>query len=205
MSWFLKIMAGVVLLALAGCAHQSGPAVEANSAEALQGVADYVIAPGDQLNVFVWKNPELSVSIPVRPDGRISIPLVQDVQAAGKSSKVLADDVKAALMRYVKDPVVTVIVQSTQGSGGNRVVVIGAVAQPRAIPYRAGLTLLDVMVEVGGLKEFAAGNRARLIRKTTSGVTETPLKLSDLLEDGDQAANIALQPGDVIRIPERWF
>ena len=143
--------------------------------------------------------------VPVRPDGRISIPLVQDVQAAGKSSKVLADDVKAALMRYVKDPVVTVIVQSTQGSGGNRVVVIGAVAQPRAIAYRAGLTLLDVMVEVGGLKEFAAGNRARLIRKTTSGVTETPLKLADLLDDGDQAANVALQPGDVIRIPERWF
>ena len=205
MSRFLRLAAVAALLLVAACVQKSGPVVEANSPEALQGVADYLIAPGDQLNVFVWKNPELSVSVPVRPDGRISIPLVQDVQAAGKSSKDLADDVRTALLRYVKDPVVTVIVQSTQGSGGNRVVVIGAVTQPRAIPYRAGLTLLDVMVEVGGLKEYAAGNRATLIRKSGSGVTETPLKLADLLEDGDQAANVALQPGDVIRIPERWF
>lgn len=205
MSTIIKFVAVLLPLLLAACAHQGEPAVEANSPAALQGVADYLIAPGDQLNVFVWKNPELSVVVPVRPDGRISIPLVQDVQAAGKSSKLLAEDIKAALLRYVKDPVVTVIVQSTQGTGGNRVVVIGAVAQPRAIPYRAGLTVLDVMVEVGGLKEFAAGNRAKLIRKTGEGVTETPLKLSDLLEDGDQSVNVALQPGDVIRIPERWF
>jgi len=205
MSTFIRFVAVFLPLLLAACAHQSEPAAEANSPAALQGVADYLIAPGDQLNVFVWKNPELTVNVPVRPDGRISIPLVQDVQAAGKSSKVLADDIKAALLRYVKDPVVTVIVQSTLGTGGNRVVVIGAVAQPRAIPYRAGLTVLDVMVEVGGMKEFAAGNRAKLIRKTNDGVTEIPLKLSDLLEDGDQSVNVALQPGDVIRIPERWF
>lgn len=205
MSTIFRFVAVLLPLLLAACVHQEEPAAEANSSTALQGVADYLIAPGDQLNVFVWKNPELTVSVPVRPDGRISIPLVQDVQAAGKSSKLLADDIRSALLRYVKDPVVTVIVQSTQGAGGNRVVVIGAVAQPRAIPYRAGLTVLDVMVEVGGLKEFAAGNRAKLIRKTADGVTEIPLKLSDLLEDGDQSVNVALQPGDVIRIPERWF
>lgn len=195
----------MLLFFAAACTHATGPGVDATSPEALQQVADYTIAPGDQLNVFVWKNPELTVSVPVRPDGRISIPLVQDVQAAGKSSKILADDIKQALTKYVKDPVVTVIVQSTQGGGGSRVVVIGAVTQPRAIAYRAGLTVLDVMVEVGGLKEFAAGNRAKLIRKSESGTTEIPLKLSDLLEDGDQTANAVLQPGDVIRIPERWF
>lgn len=206
MSGFIKKVGGsILLLFAAACTHAAGTGVDSNSPESLQKVADYTISPGDQLNVFVWKNPELTVNVPVRPDGRISIPLVQDVQAAGKSSKVLADDIKSALSKFVKDPVVTVIVQSTQGSGGSRIVVIGAVTQPRAVAYRAGLTLLDVMVEVGGLKEFAAGNRAKLIRKTEDGTTEIPLKLSDLLEDGDQSANATLQPGDVIRIPERWF
>jgi polysaccharide export outer membrane protein len=196
----------LLLMAMAtACTHKAEQVAQPSKTEVLNAAADYIISPGDLLNVFVWKNPELTVNVPVRPDGRISIPLVQDVQAAGKSSKDLAADIKSALLRYVKDPVVTVIVQSTQGGGGDRIMVIGAVTQPRAIPYRAGVTLLDVMVEVGGLKEFAAGNRAKLIRKTPDGVEETPLLLSNLLEDGDQSANVTLQPGDVIRIPERWF
>jgi polysaccharide export outer membrane protein len=201
----LRLATLLALLPLSACTHKPEAIADATSQQSLQQVADYVIAAGDQLNIFVWKNPELTVSVPVRPDGRISIPLVQDVQAAGKTSKILADDIRQALLRYVKDPVITVMVQSTQGSGGNRVVVIGAVAQPRAVPYRAGLTLLDVMVEVGGLKEYAAGNRAKLIRKSSEGVTETPVRISDLIEDGDQKANVILQPGDVISIPERWF
>ncbi len=201
---FVRFGALVALLALAACVHPADTANPQSRAELLSAVADYVISPGDQLNVFVWKNPELSGNVPVRPDGRISIPLVQDVQAAGKTSKQLATDIKAALLRYVKDPIVTVIVQ-TAGGGNDRIMVIGAVAQPHAIAYRAGLTVLDVMVEVGGLKEFAAGNRAKLIRRTDTGTNEMPLRLGDLLVDGDQSANVTLQPGDVIRIPERWF
>jgi polysaccharide export outer membrane protein len=173
--------------------------------QAFSAAAQYTIGPGDQLDVFVWRNPDLTVKVPVRPDGRISIPLVQDIQAAGKTSNQLADDIKTALLKFVKDPVVTVIVQSVQGAGDERIAVIGNGMPPKSIAYRAGITVMDVMVEVGGLKEFSAGNSAKLLRHSSSGVAEMPLRLADLLEDGDQTANVTLQPGDVIRIPERWF
>ena len=205
MSALIRLSAAFVLLGVVGCASSADTKPPSSRAETFSNAAEYRIAPGDQLDVFVWKNPELSVKVPVRPDGRISIPLVQDVQAAGRSSNELASDIKVALQRYVKDPVVTVIVQSVQGGGNDRIMVIGAAAQPRAVAFRAGLTVLDVMVEVGGLKEFAAGNRAKLLRRTETGMTEIPLHLTDLLQDGDQSANLTLRPGDVIRIPERWF
>lgn len=197
----------IVFLAIVGiCGCASAPSAEMPSrTEAYSKAAEYVIGPGDALDVFVWKNAELSVKVPVRPDGRISIPLAQDVQAAGKTSNELAADIRTALLKFVKDPVVTVIVQSVQAGGNERIMVIGAAARPQAVPYRAGLTALDVMVEVGGLKEFAAGNRATLLRRKSKGTTEIPLRLTDLLEDGKPEDNVAMLPGDVIRIPERWF
>lgn len=201
-----RALAIAFLTTLVLCACSSAPPPEGPSrAEAFSNAAEYVIGPGDALDVFVWKNPELSVKVPVRPDGRISIPLAQDVQAAGKTSNQLAGDIRTALLKFVKDPVVTVIVQSVQGGGNERIMVIGAASRPQAVPYRAGLTALDVMVEVGGLKEFAAGNRATLLRRAKEGNEEIPLRLADLLEDGKPEDNIALLPGDVIRIPERWF
>lgn len=205
MSTAMKIATLFVGIALSGCTHQADAQPAQDRAATFSSAAQYTIGPGDSLGIFVWRNPELTVTVPVRPDGRISMPLVQDVQAAGRTSNQLAEDIKLALTKFVKDPVVTVIVQGVQGGGDERVSVVGEGMPPRSIPYRAGLTVLDVMVEIGGLKEFAAGNRAKLLRKTSEGVTEIPLRLNDLLVDGDTATNMALQPGDVIRIPERWF
>lgn len=199
------VLSLLLCVGLCACTHDvEAPRVQGKD-QAFSTAAQYTIGPGDQLDVFVWRNPDLTVKVPVRPDGRISIPLVQDIQAAGKTSNQLADDIKTALLKFVKDPVVTVIVQSVQGAGDERIAVIGNGMPPRSIPYRAGITVMDVMVEVGGLKEFSAGNSAKLLRRSSSGVAEMPLRLSDLLEDGDQTANVSLQPGDVIRIPERWF
>ncbi|MBP6013192.1 MAG: polysaccharide biosynthesis/export family protein [Alphaproteobacteria bacterium] len=197
-------IAFLAVIGICGCTSAPGPEAPSR-AEAYSNAAEYVIGPGDALDVFVWKNAELSVKVPVRPDGRISIPLAQDVQAAGKTSNQLAADIRTALLKFVKDPVVTVIVQSVQTGGNERIMVIGAASNPRAVPYRAGLTVLDVMVEVGGLKEFAAGNRATLLRRAKDGNAEIPLRLADLLEDGKPEDNVAMLPGDVIRIPERWF
>ena len=199
------LIALIIGIAVAGCAHEEAAPPAQTKVAAFSSAAQYTIGPGDQLDIFVWRNADLTVKVPVRPDGRISIPLVQDIQAAGKTSNQLAEDIKTALLRFVKDPVVTVIVQSVQGAGDERIAVVGNATVPRSIAYRAGITVLDVMVEVGGLKEFAAGNSAKLLRHSPAGVTEIPLRLADLLEDGDQTANLALQPGDVIRIPERWF
>jgi polysaccharide export outer membrane protein len=199
------ILALVAALTLVGCANNANVPTPASRAEAFSTAAEYTIGPGDQLEIFVWRNTDLTVKVPVRPDGRISMPLVQDIQAAGKTSNQLAGDIKTALARFVKDPVVTVIIQGVQGSGDDRISVVGEGMPPRSVNYHAGLTVLDVMVEIGGLKEFAAGNRAKLLRRDANGVTEIPLHLTDLLVDGDQSANVALQPGDVIRIPERWF
>jgi polysaccharide export outer membrane protein len=167
--------------------------------------AEYRISAGDNLQIFVWKNPDLSVTIPVRPDGKISTPLAPDVQAQGQTTSQLAASLKAVLSRYVQDPVVTVMVRDFAGAGASDVRVIGQAVTPKAVPYRSGLTALDVMVAVGGLSNFAAGNRAELTRTATGRTTTIPLRLADLLRSGDMSANVVLMPGDVIRIPERWF
>ena len=176
------------------------PAASANVA------ADYQIGPGDELQVFVWKNPDLSVTLPVRPDGRISTPLVADIQAQGKTPTALAADLRAALGKYVQDPVVTVLVRTVAAPGSSASIrVIGAAATPKTVPYRAGLTVLDVMIDVGGLNTYAAGNDAQIIR-TQNGVSRgIPVHLADLMKSGDLKANVQLMPGDVVRIPERWF
>ncbi|HEX6376019.1 MAG TPA: XrtA/PEP-CTERM system exopolysaccharide export protein [Allosphingosinicella sp.] len=167
----------------------------------------YVIGALDQLNIFVWRNNDLGGKVQVRPDGMITTPLIPDLQAAGKTPAQLADDIRLALTKYVDDPRVTVMVESFQGSFSQQVRIVGATEKPASIPYRANMTLLDAMIAVGGLSEYAAGNRARLIRhdKATGTQTEYGLKIARLLKKGDTSANVRLEPGDVIIIPESMF
>jgi polysaccharide export outer membrane protein len=191
---------------LSGCAFWLDKApVGPKAPDVYSGAPEYIIGPGDTLQVFVWRSAELTVTVPVRPDGRFSMPLLQDVQAAGKSPTQVADEVKQGLGDFVRDPMVTVIVQTIQGAGTGKVSVIGEAATPKSITYRAGLTLLDVMIEVGGLTQFANGNDARLVRVVNGKPKEFRLRVADLVKDGDTTANVELAPGDVIRIPERWF
>lgn len=167
----------------------------------------YVIGPLDQLNIFVWRNPELSAKVQVRPDGRITTPLISDMPAVGKTPAMLADDMKIALSEYIKEPIVSVIVENFSGTFSQQVRIVGATGKPASIPYRANMTLLDAMIAVGGLSENASGNRARLIRydRTTGKQAEYHLKLASLLKNGDPSANVRLEPGDVIIIPESMF
>jgi len=166
---------------------------------------DYLIGPGDQLNIFVWRNPELTQSVPVRPDGKISVPLVEDLPAADKTATELAREIEVALSKFVRDPLVTVIVSNFQGVYETQVRVVGQATDPRALPYRDNMTLLDVMIAVGGLTEFAAGNRSKLVRTVDGQTTQATVRLDDLIIDGDISANIPVAPGDVIIIPETWF
>lgn len=167
---------------------------------------DYVIGPGDALNVFVWRNPDLSTTVAVRPDGKISIPLVNDIQAVGKTPSQLQTDIEAVLAEFVRTPDVTVIVSSFGiGAYDNQIRVVGAGAvRPQSIPYRQGLTLLDVMIEVG-LSEFAAGDRAKLVRRRNGIEEETRVRLNRLVNRGDLSQNHELLPGDVVIIPQSRF
>ncbi|MDK2766711.1 XrtA/PEP-CTERM system exopolysaccharide export protein [Sphingomonas sp.] len=168
---------------------------------------EYVIGPLDTLQIFVWRNQELSAEVQVRPDGRITTPLVSDMPAVGKTPAMLADDLKYALGEYIKDPIVSVVVKSFSGTFSQQVRIVGATEKPASLPYRANMTLLDAMIAVGGLSEFAAGNRARLVRydKASGKQREYKVRLSDLLKNGDTSANVRLEPGDVIIIPESMF
>jgi polysaccharide biosynthesis/export protein len=166
--------------------------------------ADYLIGPGDTLQIFVWQNPELSVSVPVRPDGRISTPLVPDIVAVGKTPVALAADLQTALAEYVRTPQVSVIVSNPVGSLG-QVKVIGQVKNPGGVAYREGLRVLDVVLQVGGISQFAAPNRAKLIRTENGKQTETRIRLGDLLEGGDLEQNLVLKPGDVVVVPQSMF
>ncbi len=166
---------------------------------------DYLIGPGDQLDIFVWRNPELTQSVPVRPDGKISVPLVEDLPAANKTATELAREIEHALSKFVRDPLVTVIVSDFQGVYQTQVRVVGQAAEPRALPYRDNMTLLDVMIAVGGLTEFAAGNRSKLVRTVDGETVQATVRLEDLIRDGDISANVPVAPGDVIIIPEAWF
>ena len=168
--------------------------------------AEYRIGSGDQLNVFVFNQPDLSVTVPVRPDGLISTPLIENMQAAGKTPSELARDMEKTLAEYIRSPKVNIIVTNFVGTYGDQIRVVGQAAHPQALAYRSGMSVLDVMIAVGGLGEFAAGNRARLVRRLPSGETqEIKVRLDDLLNDGDIGANMVVQPGDVIIIPESRF
>lgn len=165
---------------------------------------DYIIGPGDQLQVFVWRNPELSMSVPVRPDGKISTPLVQDMVAVGKTPSVLARDVEKVLSEYVRSPQVNIIV-SQPVSTFSQVKVIGQVTKPQAVPYREGMTLLDLVLQAGGVSQFAAPNRTKLIRTENGKQKEIKVKLGDLLQKGDLKQNLLVRPGDVVVVPETRF
>lgn len=200
------IRTGMALMALglmAGCSQRELlPA--ATLAEEAPG-PEYVIGPLDTLNIFVWRNPEVSLSIPVRPDGRISTPLIEDLPAAGKTPTQLARDIEGQLAKYIQDPVVTVMVTGFQGPFSRQIRVVGEAARPAAIPFRDNMTLLDVMVAVGGITEFAAGNRATIVRVVDKEQKEFRVRLADLVKDGDITANVRVLPGDVLIIPESWF
>ena len=165
---------------------------------------DYVIGPGDKLQVYVWRNPELSTTVPVRPDGKISTPLVEDMVAIGKSPSQLARDMEKVLAEYVRDPKVNVIVEEA-ASTFSQVKVVGEVRKPQALPFRQGMKVLDVLLASDGLTDFAAPNRARIVRQVNGKETEIRVRLRDLINGGDLKQNLELKPGDVIIVPQSLF
>lgn len=199
-----RLVVIAVAIALAGCAASPvGKAVSAtNCPQPSNRSSDYLIGPGDTLNIVVWRNDELSAVVPVRPDGRVSTPLIDDMQASGKTPSELSEDMEEVLAEYLRTPEVSIIV--TGQGAANQIQVIGEVTNPQALSYRDGLKLLDVVVTVGGLTDFAAGNRANLVRQTESGQFECQVKLKDLLA-GDMSQNIVVYPGDVVVVPETRF
>ncbi len=174
------------------------------AAEAAAQSPDYIIGPGDVLQVFVWQNPDLSVTVPVRPDGKISTPLDEDMVAVGKTPSQLAHDIEQKLAEYVRSPKVNIIV-SKPASVFSQVKVIGQVKDPQAIAYRDGMRVLDAILQVGGLTEFASGNRARIVRMIDGKEKEIPVHLSSLVNGGDLSQNLPLKPGDVLVVPESRF
>ncbi|MEM6475473.1 MAG: XrtA/PEP-CTERM system exopolysaccharide export protein [Pseudomonadota bacterium] len=199
-----------VALALGACSSTGGgelPTAVAG-AQASASTEDYILGPLDQITVHVWRNPELSAEdIQVRPDGRITIPLVRDMVAVGKSPTQLEGDIAKVLEEYIEQPIVSVIVNEFNGALPQQIRIVGSGAQPAALPYRANMTLLDAMIAVGGLGEFAAGNRATLTRFDPRSKQNKiyRVRLKDLLNKGDASANVALKPGDTISIPESRF
>lgn len=192
----------------AACSAVGGEKLEAapsTASTAAEASPDYLIGPLDQLEIFVWRAPELSTNVTVRPDGRISTPLVEDMVAAGKTPSKLSVDLEDALREFVKSPEVTVIVSNFSSTFDQQVRVLGEAQQPIALPYQAGMTVLDVMVSVGGLTEFAAGNKAVLIRGKGADKQSYRVRLDDLLRKGNISANVPVLPGDVILIPESAF
>jgi len=207
-----RLFIGMILpaLILSGCASgAAGPELPpASFVSTQEGPGEeYVIGPLDELTIFVWRNPELGAKVQVRPDGRITTPLISDMPAVGKTPRMLADDIKLALSQYVQNPLVSVIVDKFSGTFSQQIRVVGATEKPASIPYRANMTLLDAMIAVGGLSEYAAGNKARLVRfdKATGKQKEFALRINDLVKRGDTKANVLLAPGDVIIIPESMF
>ncbi len=202
-SWARVVSVLGVILAgfLAGCASSSFPPAPAQAAEAEY---NYVIGPLDAVNIIVWRNPELSMSVPVRPDGKISTPLVEDLPALGKDATTLARDIEEALSKFIREPVVTVIVTDFRGPYSEQIRVVGEAAEPQTLPYVQKMTLLDVMISVGGITDFAAGNRATILR-TAEGNKQYSVRIDDLIKRGDVSANVEMRPGDVLIIPQSWF
>jgi polysaccharide export outer membrane protein len=188
-------------LTLGGCA--SAPTGSAQMAPV--NTPDYLIGPGDSVNIIVWRNPEVSMSVPVRPDGKITTPLVEDLMASGKTSTELARDIEKALAKFIQQPVVTVIVTGFVGTYGEQIRVIGQAAKPQALPYRRDMSLMDVLIAVGGVTEFASGNKASIIRTVDGKTQKLAVRLDDLIKQGDISANTYMRPGDVLVIPESFF
>lgn len=197
----LTACAAAVLCLLCAC----GATPEASVAAPGSTATEYRVGPGDTLNIYVWNHPELSRDLPVRPDGKISAPLIEDLEAAGKTPSQLARDMEARLAEFVRSPRVNVIVTNATGTYGDQVRVVGQATNPQALPYRNGMTVLDVMIAVGGLGPFAAGNRAKIVRRVEGKQTELRVRLTDLVKNGDISANVPVLPGDVLIIPESRF
>ena len=199
---FLPLLGAILLsAAVAGCMTQQFPPAP----EAISDVAyNYHIGPSDVVNIIVWRNPELSMSVAVRPDGRISTPLIEDLEAQGKTPTELARDMEKALVKYIRDPVVTVVVTNFIGPPSESIRVVGEAAKPQTLAYRRDMTVLDVMVAAGGLTDFADGNAARIFRPSEGGKLYA-VRLRDLIKRGDISANVAMRPGDILIIPQSWF
>ena len=195
----LLAVAGTMILA--GCGTPTYPPAPVNAA-----TPDYryVIGPGDSINIIVWRNPEISQSVVVRPDGRITTPLIDELYALGRNPKDLAREIEKELSKYIRDPVVTVIVGGFIGPFSEQIRIVGEAARPQALPYRQDMTLLDLMIVVGGLTDFADGNRAVLVR-TKEGGKQYTVRIKDLLKRGDISANVDVKPGDILIIPQSWF
>jgi polysaccharide export outer membrane protein len=192
------IVVAIALLAACGASRPPAPA------QAPGFEYNYLIGPLDTLNITVWRNPDLSVTVPVRPDGKVSVPLVEDLPALGKNPTQLARDIEKAMARFIRDPVVTVLVTQFNGPYSEQIRVVGEAARPQTLPYRQRMTLLDVMIAVGGLTDFADGNNASVLR-TAEGNQQYRVRLRDLVRRGDVSANIEMRPGDVLIIPQSWF
>ncbi|MEO8724435.1 MAG: XrtA/PEP-CTERM system exopolysaccharide export protein [Sphingobium sp.] len=205
--WAAAIISALLLssCATSGGGQQLPPASFVSTAEGPG--EEYIIGPLDELTIFVWRNPELGTKVQVRPDGRITTPLITDLPAVGKTPAKLAEDIKVQLSQFIEKPLVSVIVNNFSGTFSQQIRIVGATEKPASIPYRANMTLLDAMISVGGLSEFAAGNRARLVRydKVSGKQHEYNVRLNDLIKKGDTKANVLLAPGDVLIIPESMF
>jgi len=197
---FRWLVIGLLGAALFGCATSNPPAPSA----AASPEYNYIIGPGDMVNIVVWRNPELSMIVPVRPDGKIAAPLVEDLPAMGKDATTLARDIEAALGKFIRDPVVTVVVTAFVGPYSEQIRVVGEAAKPQTLPYKQKMTLLDVMIAVGGMTDFADGNGTTLLR-TAEGEKQYSVRVKDLIKRGDVSANVEMKPGDVLIIPRSWF
>lgn len=193
-----------VSVAVAGCSSFGSGDYPAAPVNAATADYNYIVGPGDTLNIIVWRNPELSQTVPVRPDGQVSTPLVDGLVAQGKTSTQIARDVEKELSKYVRDPVVTIIVTQFVGPYSEQIRVVGEATKPQFLPYKQKMTVLDVMISAGGLTTFADGNNATLIR-TSEGNKRYKVKLNDLIKQGDIKANVDVLPGDILIIPQGWF
>ena len=199
-AWML-VAAGLVV----ACGGGGGTSATTVAQEDVADIDDYVIGPGDSLQVFIWGHNDLSTTVSVRPDGEISTPLVEDMQAAGRTPTELARAIEEALREYVRTPTVTIIVQQFVGEYERQIRVVGQAAQPQALNYREGMSLLDVMIAVGGLSAFASGNKAKIVRKQGGEEVIIKVRINDLLNKGRMDQNVKMMPGDVLIIPESFF
>lgn len=194
------LLAGLVSACANDPIYPPAPAKAADASDWL-----YLLGPGDSVNIFVWGNPEVSGAFPIRPDGKVTMNLVEDMPASGKTPSQLARDIEKVLGRYIQDPVVTVTVSGGVGPYSQQIRVVGQAAKPQALNFRENMSLVDVMISVGGLTDFAAGNRASILRVVDGKPQQYGVRLEDLVKGGDVSANVDMRPGDVLIIPESWF
>ena len=195
------LFAALAVGLLFGCAQNKYPPAPVSASTADY---TYIVGPGDNINIIVWRNPEISMSVPIRPDGKFSTPLVDELVAQGKTPVQIAREIEKQLEKYVRDPVVTVVVGSFQGVYSEQIRIVGEAARPQSVAFRQNMSLLDVMIQSGGLTDFADGNAAVLVRGAEGG-KQYSIRLKDLLKRGDISANVDVKPGDIIIVPQSWF